>query len=63
VDEANMTPPSLTSAGYLWPKVDAFGNVFSAQCNSLGTSGPPIVLMRPAPNRESRVQFDPGGVL
>lgn len=40
VDEANMTLPTLTSAGYLWPKVDAFGNMFSAQCNSLDASGP-----------------------
>jgi hypothetical protein len=40
VDEANMTLPTLTSAGYLWPKVDAFGNAFSAQCNALSTNGP-----------------------
>jgi hypothetical protein len=40
VDEANLTLPTLTSAGYLWPKVDAFGNVFSAQCNSLNANGP-----------------------
>jgi hypothetical protein len=40
VDEANMTLPTLTSAGYLWPKVDAFGNVFSAQCNALSANGP-----------------------
>src|ERR1700730_11962967 len=40
VDEANMTLPTLKSAGYLWPKVDAFGNVFSAQCNSLDATGP-----------------------
>jgi outer membrane receptor protein involved in Fe transport len=40
VDEANMTLPTLTSAGYLWPKVDAFGNMFSAQCNALTANGP-----------------------
>jgi outer membrane receptor protein involved in Fe transport len=40
VDEANMTLPTLTSAGYLWPKVDAFGNVFSAQCSALTANGP-----------------------
>jgi hypothetical protein len=40
VDEANLTLPTKTSAGYLWPQVDAFGNVFSAQCNSLDASGP-----------------------
>ena len=40
VDEANMTLPTLTSAGYLWPQVDAFGNAFSAQCNALTANGP-----------------------
>jgi len=40
VDEANMTLPTLTSAGYLWPKVDAFGNAFSAGCNALTANGP-----------------------
>jgi Carboxypeptidase regulatory-like domain/TonB-dependent Receptor Plug Domain len=40
VDEANLTLPTKTSAGYLWPQVDAFGNAFSAQCNSLDASGP-----------------------
>jgi Carboxypeptidase regulatory-like domain/TonB-dependent Receptor Plug Domain/TonB dependent receptor len=40
VDEANLALPTKTSAGYLWPQVDAFGNAFSAQCNSLDASGP-----------------------
>lgn len=40
VDEANLTLPTRTSAGYLWPKVDAFGNAFSPQCNSLDANGP-----------------------
>jgi hypothetical protein len=39
VDEANMTLPTRTSAGYLWPKVDALGNAFSAQCNTLDPNG------------------------
>jgi hypothetical protein len=29
VDEANLTIPMLTSAGYLWPQVDANGNLTS----------------------------------
>jgi hypothetical protein len=41
VDEANMTMPIKRSAGYVWPKVDAFGNAFSAQCNSLDPNGAP----------------------
>jgi hypothetical protein len=40
VDEANLTLPTLTSAGYVWPKVDALGNAYSAQCNSLDPNGP-----------------------
>jgi hypothetical protein len=39
VDEANMTLPIKSSAGYVWPRVDAFGNAFSAQCNSLDPNG------------------------
>jgi hypothetical protein len=33
-DDANMVLPSLTSAGYLWPKVDVFGNLYSSVCNT-----------------------------
>jgi hypothetical protein len=40
VDEANLTLPTLTSAGYVWPKVDAFGNAYSPTCNSLDPNGP-----------------------
>ncbi len=39
VDEANMTLPTMSSAGYVWPKVDAFGNAFSSQCNALDPNG------------------------
>jgi len=43
VDEADLvipTKPTPTS-GYLWPKVDAMGNVFIAQqCNSTDANGP-----------------------
>jgi hypothetical protein len=55
VDEANLTLPTLTPAGYVWPKVDAFGNAYSAQCNSLDPNGPadpascaPPPLLNPA---------------
>jgi hypothetical protein len=39
VDEANLVLPTKTSAGYLWPKVDALGNLFTAQCNQLDPGG------------------------
>ena len=42
VDEANLTIPPKTQYGYLWPKVDVFGNVFSTspQCNGTDLNGP-----------------------
>jgi hypothetical protein len=40
-NDANFVIPTRSSAGYLWPKVDVFGNAFSAQCNSLDPKGPP----------------------
>jgi len=40
VDEADLVIPTKTPAGYLWPKVDALGNVFSAQCNAVDANGP-----------------------
>jgi hypothetical protein len=33
-DDANMVLPTITSAGYLWPKVDVNGNVYSSVCNT-----------------------------
>ena len=33
-----MVLPTLTSAGYLFPKVDALGNLFSSTCNQLDPS-------------------------
>ncbi len=39
VDEANLVLPTKTSAGYLWPKVDALGNVYSPQCNQTDPNG------------------------
>ena len=34
VDEGDLVIPTLTSAGYLWPKTDALGNVYSSSCNA-----------------------------
>lgn len=39
VDEANLVLPSKTPAGYLWPKVDVLGNVYSPQCNQVDPNG------------------------
>src|SRR6202040_1748207 len=41
VDEADLVIPTKTPNGYLWPKVDALGNVFSPICNSTDINGPP----------------------
>ena len=40
VDEADLVIPPLTSVGYLWPKVDVFGNVYGPQCNATDPNGP-----------------------
>src|SRR5260370_21876041 len=42
VDEANLVIPPKTPYGYLWPKVDVFGNTFSTspKCNVTDLSGP-----------------------
>jgi hypothetical protein len=47
VDEANLTLPTLTSAGYVWPKVDASGNAVSPQCNANPTLCAPPPLVNP----------------
>jgi len=39
VDDADLVVPTLTPAGYLYPKVDALGNLFTAQCNQLNPAG------------------------
>ncbi len=41
VDEANLVLPTKTPAGYLWPKVDIQGNVFSPQCNATDPNAQP----------------------
>ena len=39
VDDANIVRPTLSSAGYLFPKVDVLGNVFSSECNQIDPEG------------------------
>jgi len=39
VDEANLVLPTKTPAGYLWPKVDVLGNVYSPVCNQTDPNG------------------------
>ncbi len=34
VDEANLVIPTKTPSGYLWPKVDVLGNIYSSLCNA-----------------------------
>ena len=41
VDEADLVIPTKTPSGYLWPKVDVLGNVFSAQCNQIDPNAIP----------------------
>jgi outer membrane receptor protein involved in Fe transport len=50
VDEADLVIPTKTPYGYLWPKVDAFGNIFTPQCNALDPNGPPDPLQCAPPN-------------
>jgi hypothetical protein len=51
VDEANLTIPTKTPNGYLWPKVDLDGNQFSSSCNRTDPNAPPDDpnLCAPAP--------------
>jgi len=51
VDETNLTLPTKTPSGYLWPKVDLDGNLFTSTCNRTDPSMPPddTNLCAPAP--------------
>src|SRR5882724_8367896 len=40
IDDVNLALPTKTSAGYLFPQVDVFGNAYSAQCNQTDPNGP-----------------------
>src|ERR1700730_14619061 len=49
VDEADIVLPTKTSAGYLYPKVDVLGNLFTPQCNQTDPNGvDPIQCSPPA---------------
>jgi hypothetical protein len=53
VDEADLiTPPTLqkTPAGYLWPKVDVFGNVWGPGCMGTDPNGPADAASCAPPN-------------
>lgn len=39
VDESNLTLPTKTQYGYVWPRVDVLGNLYSAQCNQTDPNG------------------------
>ena len=39
IDDYDVVLPTLTSAGYLWPKLDALGNVYSSLCNQTDQHG------------------------
>jgi hypothetical protein len=41
VDDANLNIPTKTPSGYLWPKMDVFGNTYSPVCNATDPNGPP----------------------
>jgi hypothetical protein len=55
-DDANMVLPTLTPAGYVWPKVDVNGNLYSSLCNTTDPganedpSCSPPSLVNPHPN-------------
>jgi hypothetical protein len=40
VDDANLVIPTKTPSGYLWPKEDVFGNIYSPVCNATDPNGP-----------------------
>jgi hypothetical protein len=39
VDEADLVIPTKTPFGYLWPKVDVLGNIYTSQCNQTDPKG------------------------
>jgi len=51
VDDLNLTPPSLTSAGYLYPKLDVLGNVYSTAngCTQTDPNGSDPAACMPPP--------------
>src|SRR6202166_3752312 len=49
-DDADIVLPTLTPSGYLFPKVDALGNLFSPTCNQVDPAGSDPASCAP-PNR------------
>jgi hypothetical protein len=49
IDDGNMVVPRLTSAGYLFPKVDVFGNAYSPLCNATDPNATEDPSCAPAP--------------
>ena len=67
VDEANLVLPTKTPYGYLWPKVDVLGNIYSSSlCNQTdpnGTDDPSCVPPNPVNTNfgSVRAMFYEGG--
>ena len=54
VDDGSLVIPTITSAGYLYPKVDVLGNIFTPQCNQLDPNGSdPAQCVPPSRNNEN----------
>lgn len=57
-DDADLVIPTLTSAGYLFPKVDVLGNVYSPLCNQTDPNGSD----GPTCNPPSRINENAGSI-
>jgi Carboxypeptidase regulatory-like domain/TonB dependent receptor len=49
IDDYDIVLPTLTPAGYLWPKVDVLDDVFSSLCHETDPSQDPVDGCNPAP--------------
>ncbi len=58
VDDSDLVVPTHTPAGYLFPKVDVLGNVFTPQCNQLDPDGSDPAECAPP----SRINENFGGI-
>ena len=63
IDDYDIVLPTLTSAGYLWPKLDARGNVFSSVCNPLDPNGRRRSKLQSCVETKSEFRFHPRHVL
>jgi Carboxypeptidase regulatory-like domain/TonB-dependent Receptor Plug Domain/TonB dependent receptor len=57
VDESNYVLPTKTSAGYLWPKVDVLGNIFTPDCNQTDPNLPEAAGSQCAPPQPLNPNF------